>query len=169
MWLSISEKVVSNLRLAGGSLRALRLTLPTKTDIPYPLLLPSIAYLLYRQILSTYVKTSPKMEYSCPWGVSKNGCARKKPLPWGCSQEWIACDRNKQTYLYNTVIWCILCMAREARFTMLSQKWMQIYLIAIIFTTLNVINWQSNVTLMLFICCTLHACLLGSWFFRFIK
>ena len=40
MWLSISEKVVSNLRLAGGSLWALRLPPPPKTDIPYPPLLP---------------------------------------------------------------------------------------------------------------------------------
>ena len=40
MWLSISGKVVSNLRLAGGSLRALRLPPPPKTDIPYPTLLP---------------------------------------------------------------------------------------------------------------------------------
>ena len=41
--------------------------------------------------------TSPKSEHDCPWGGSTNGCARKSPLPWGCSQKWIACDRNKQT------------------------------------------------------------------------
>ena len=40
MWSSISEEVVSNLRLAGGSLRALQLPLPPNTDIPYPSLLP---------------------------------------------------------------------------------------------------------------------------------
>ena len=40
MWSSISEKFVSNLRLAGGSLRALRLPPPPKTDIPYPPLIP---------------------------------------------------------------------------------------------------------------------------------
>ena len=40
MWLSISENVVSNLRLAGGSLQALRLPPAPKTVIPYPPLLP---------------------------------------------------------------------------------------------------------------------------------
>ena len=40
MWLSISEKVVNNLRLASGSLWALRLPPPPKTDIPDPPLLP---------------------------------------------------------------------------------------------------------------------------------
>ena len=40
MWFSIREKVVSNMRLAGGSLRALWLPPPPKTDIPYPPLLP---------------------------------------------------------------------------------------------------------------------------------
>ena len=43
MWLSISENVVSNLWLTGGSLQALRLPpphAPPKTDIPYPSPLP---------------------------------------------------------------------------------------------------------------------------------
>ena len=40
MWLSISGKVVSNLRLAGGSLWALQLPSPPITNIPYPTLLP---------------------------------------------------------------------------------------------------------------------------------
>ena len=40
MWLSISEEVVSNLRLAGGSLWALRLPPPPKTDISDPPRLP---------------------------------------------------------------------------------------------------------------------------------
>ena len=58
MWLSISENVVSNLRLAGvhsghsGFLHHLKLTFPT------PLSCPSIASLLYRQILSTHIKPS---------------------------------------------------------------------------------------------------------------
>ena len=42
-------------------------------------------------------KFSPKTEHDCPSGRSTNGRARKNPLPWGCSQEWIACDWNKQT------------------------------------------------------------------------
>ena len=56
MWLSISEKVVSNLRLTDGSLRELRLPQPPKTDFTYPQLLPSIALFLYRQTLSIHVK-----------------------------------------------------------------------------------------------------------------
>ena len=59
MWISISEKVVSNLRLADGSLRALRLPPPPKTDIAYqlyPLFSHSIAPFLYRQTLSMHVK-----------------------------------------------------------------------------------------------------------------
>ena len=40
MWLSMHEKVVSNLRLAGGSLWALWLPPPPKTDFPYPYLFP---------------------------------------------------------------------------------------------------------------------------------
>ena len=40
MGISISEKVVSNLLLAGGSLRVLRLPPSPKTDIPDPPLLP---------------------------------------------------------------------------------------------------------------------------------
>ena len=57
MWFSICEKVVSNLLLPGGSLRALRLPPPPKTDIPYPPILPSIAFILYRQTFSMHVKT----------------------------------------------------------------------------------------------------------------
>ena len=56
MWFSISEKVVSNLRMAGSSLWALQLPPPPKTDIPYPLLLPLIAPFLYRQNLRMHVK-----------------------------------------------------------------------------------------------------------------
>ena len=41
MCLSIRKKVVSYLRLPSGSLRALRLPPPSKTDIPYPLFSPS--------------------------------------------------------------------------------------------------------------------------------
>ena len=58
MWLSgISEKVVRNLRLAGGSLWALRLPPPPETNIPDPPLLShSIASFLYRQTLSMHVE-----------------------------------------------------------------------------------------------------------------
>ena len=47
MQLSISEKVVSNPRLAGGSLQTLQLPPPPKTDNPYPPLLLLHSCLLY--------------------------------------------------------------------------------------------------------------------------
>ena len=61
MWLSMREKVVSNLRLVGGSHQALRLPPSPKTDIPYPLFFFFIASLLYRQTLSMHVK-SPRRQ-----------------------------------------------------------------------------------------------------------
>ena len=55
--------------------------------------------IIYLTSLSIW-KCSPKTDHGCPWGKSKNGRARKNPLPWGCLQEWIACERNKQTNAY---------------------------------------------------------------------
>ena len=55
MWLSIIEKVVSNLLLTDGSLRALRLPPPPKTDILDPTLL-SLHSSLPIQTLSMHVK-----------------------------------------------------------------------------------------------------------------
>ena len=53
---SISEKVVSNLQLAGGSLWALRFLHHLKLIFPTPLLSHSIVPFLYRQILGMHVK-----------------------------------------------------------------------------------------------------------------
>ena len=56
MWISISEKVVRNLWLAGSFLRALRLLHHLKLIFLTPLFSPSIAPSLYTQTLSMHVK-----------------------------------------------------------------------------------------------------------------
>ena len=86
MWLFISEKVVSNLRLAGGSLRALQLPPPPKTDIPYPphlrlITFPSI------QILGMHVKSPRRRSTTALEEGVQTAVHAKNPLPWGCLQE----------------------------------------------------------------------------------
>ena len=68
-----------------------------KLTFPNPLFSTFIASLLYWQILGMHVKPLWRRSMAALEAGVKTVLQAKNPLPWGCSQEWIACERNKQT------------------------------------------------------------------------
>ena len=81
MWLSISEKVVSNLRLAGGSLR---LPLPPKTDTPYP---PHL-------LLHSSLPIETDSQHACQTQRNRSEADRAYSVVWEFQDNW----KNGLTY-----------------------------------------------------------------------